>query len=211
MGKTAIILGATGLTGSLVLNKLLEDERYTEVRVLVRCKTDINHPKLNEKIGDLLSLENYSDFLKGDEMYICIGTTKKKTPDKDLYRKIDFGIPALAADIAKQNGIERIAVVSAMGANAGSSITYNQLKGEMEQAVWKAKIPITYILRPSLIYGERRDDYRFGEKLGIVLFTWFSFLIPAKYQMTKATAIAQKMIDLCNSEEESRVVEADGI
>ena len=211
MGKTALILGATGLTGSLVLNKLLEDDRYSEVKVLARRTTNVNHPKLIEKIGDVLELDQYIDFIKGDEMYICIGTTKNKTPDKELYRKIDFGIPSKAAEICMRNKIGKIAVVSAIGANANSNILYNKLKGEMENKVLNAKIPKSYILRPSLISGNRKNDFRFGERVGLALFSSLSFLIPAKYKMTKAESIADRMIELCNSSTSSKILEAEQI
>lgn len=44
MGKTAIILGASGLTGNLLLQKLLEDNRYDSVKVFSRRSLNMNHP-----------------------------------------------------------------------------------------------------------------------------------------------------------------------
>lgn len=96
MGKTAIILGATGLTGSLVLEQLLVDDRYERILLFSRSSCGVDHPKLTEYLGDLLHLEEFKEQFKGDEVYVCIGTTRKKTPDPDEYRKIDFGIPGLA-------------------------------------------------------------------------------------------------------------------
>ena len=101
-------------------------------------------------------------------MYCCIGTTSAKTKDRTVYKAIDFGIPFAAAKLAKQNNISTYLVVSAMGANSKSKIFYNRTKGDMEQAVLSQKIPNTYILRPSLILGERNEK-RFGESLGAVL------------------------------------------
>ncbi len=193
MQKTAIILGATGLTGSLVLEQLLSDANYGTIKLFSRTPTGISHPKVREYIGDLLVLEDFKEDLTGDELYICIGTTKKKTPNHEQYRKIDLGIPAQAVEICKNNGVSKVAVVSAIGANAKSSITYNKIKGEMEHAVLTANIEHTYILRPSFIAGNR-PEHRAGEKIGIAVFKCFKFLIFNKYRAVEARAIALKMI-----------------
>ena len=210
MQKTAIIFGATGLTGSLVLEQLLTDENYTTIKLFSRKESGISHPKVKEYIGDLLNLESFTEDMIGDEVYICIGTTKKKTPDHEQYRKIDLGIPTQAAEICKANGISKIAVVSAIGANAQSSIPYNKIKGEMENAVMGANIECTYILRPSFIAGNRQE-HRVGEKIGIAVFKVLKLLIPKKYRAVEAKAIAAKMIALCNSNEPSKTIESNNI
>ena len=108
MQKTAIIFGATGLTGSLVLEQLLSDENYISVKLFSRSSSNASHPKVKEYIGDLLNLDTFKEEMTGDEVYICIGTTKKKTPNKEQYRKIDLGIPSSIAMICKKNGVFRI-------------------------------------------------------------------------------------------------------
>ncbi|PHR33139.1 MAG: nucleoside-diphosphate sugar epimerase [Fluviicola sp.] len=210
MQKTAIILGATGLTGSLLLEQLLTDTNYSTIKLFSRTPSGISHPKVKEYIGDLLHLETFTEDLTGDEIYICIGTTKKKTPDSNLYRKIDLGIPSQAASICKANGVSKLSVVSAIGANSKSSIPYNKIKGEMEEAVMGAEIEHTYILRPSFITGNRQEQ-RAGEKMVIAVFKFFKFLIPKKYRAVEAKAIAAKMIQLCNSNEPSRIIESSEI
>ena len=210
MEKTAILFGATGLTGSIVLEQLLSDENYATVKLFSRKPSGVSHPKVKEYIGDLLNLETFKNELTGDEVYICIGTTKKKTPDHELYRKIDFGIPVKAAELCKDNGVSTLAVVSAIGANAKSSIPYNKIKGEMEEAVMALEIDHTYILRPSFIAG-KRQEHRTGEKTGIAVFKFFKFLIPKKYRAIEANTIASKMIQLCNSNKSSRIIESNDI
>ena len=210
MEKTAIILGATGLTGSLVLEQLLSDANYGAIKLFSRTPTSISHPKVKEYIGDLLVLEDFKEDLTGDDLFICIGTTKKKTPNHQQYRKIDLGIPEKAVEICKNNGVSKVAVVSAIGANAKSSIAYNKIKGEMEHAVLSADITHTYILRPSFIAGNRKEQ-RTGEELGIAVFKCFKFLIPKKYRVVEARAIAAKMIALCNSNAPSKIIESNDI
>ena len=55
--KSAIILGATGLTGSYILNKLLKRNDYSKIIVFSRRELDIVDQKLEVIICDLLNLE----------------------------------------------------------------------------------------------------------------------------------------------------------
>ncbi|MFA9370104.1 MAG: NAD(P)H-binding protein [Labilibaculum antarcticum] len=213
MGKTAIILGASGLTGKLLLNRLLEDEAYVRVKIFTRRSLGLVHPKLKEFIGDLLSLEEFKKDFTGDEVFCCIGTTAKKTKDKVLYRKIDFGIPATAASLAKANGIKNFLVISALGANSESNIFYNKTKGEMEQAVLSQEIANTYILRPSLINGKRDED-RLGEKIGAIIMKVLGPFLLGKwkiYRAIEAETIANALHALAQAKPDYKIIESDKI
>ena len=109
-----------------------------------------------------------------------------------MYVKIDFGIPVTAAKVAALNGIKRFVVISAMGANPESKVFYNRLKGEMEQAVLSQKIKDIYILRPSLIAGEREEN-RLTEGIAIIFMKILNFIIPKNYQSIEASTIAEAM------------------
>jgi uncharacterized protein YbjT (DUF2867 family) len=213
MGKTAIILGATGLTGSLLLEKLLQDNRYDTVKIFTRKSVQKKDPKLKEFIGDLLCLENFVKDFTGDELYCCIGTTAKKTPDKTSYKNIDFGIPVIAAKLCKQQKITTFLVISAIGANPESSIFYSRIKGEMEQAILREEIPNTYILRPSIIAGDRNEN-RIGEKIGILVTKFLQFLLVGKlkkYRLIGADKIALAMIQLANAKPNITIIPSDKI
>jgi uncharacterized protein YbjT (DUF2867 family) len=210
MKKTAIILGATGLTGSILLKKLLKDPVYEKIKLFSRSTADMNSPKIEEHLIDMFQLENHSEAFKADVVFCCIGTTKSKTPDKETYKKIDYGIPVTAAKLAKQNGIETFIVISAMGADANSSIFYNKTKGEMQRDVLSQRIKNTYILQPSLIVGDR-DENRFGEKVATFFMKTFGFLIPKKYKMIKAETIAEAMLALAKKEFPKQQITSDEI
>ena len=81
MGKTALILGATGLTGKLLLNRLLEDSDYEKIKIFTRRDIELNHPKLEVFVGDLLNLEIFDPNFKGDELFCW---TCNKNVDKEL-------------------------------------------------------------------------------------------------------------------------------
>jgi uncharacterized protein YbjT (DUF2867 family) len=211
--KTAIILGVTGLTGGLLLNELLEDQRYSRIKAFSRSSTGIEHPKYEEHLGDLLDLSQFSSKFTADEVYCCIGTTKSKTPDKDKYRKIDHGIPLEAARLCVKNKIDTFVVMSSLGADPSSSVSYSKIKGEMEEAVLELGIPKTYILQPSLISGER-EEKRSGEKIAKMIFAVLNvFLIGPlrKYRSIPAEDIAKAMLWLANNDFRENRITSDKI
>ena len=211
--KTAIILGATGLTGGLVLEKLLKDRRYDSVKLFSRSTAGINHPKIEEHLIDLFELEKYAESFTADEVYCNIGTTKSKTPNEEVYRKIDYGIPVAAAKLAKKNNIEKFLVISALGADADSKMFYNKTKGEMERDVLKAEVPETYIFQPSLIAGDRKEKRTF-EALGKHVMKFLNYLMIGplkKYQSIHPETIAKAMIIVANEGYQKQKIESDEI
>lgn len=213
MKKSAILLGASGAVGSELLKLLLADDRYGKVKLFSRSKSAVSHQKIEEHIIDLFELENYGDVFLADEVYCCIGTTKSQTPDKKTYKNIDFGIPAAAAKLAKQNGIQTFLVISAIGAAADSSIFYNRTKGEMQDAVLGEGIFKTHILQPSLIVAQRKDR-RIMEKAAegfMWLLNPLLFGSAAKYKSIKAETIAKAMVKLANNGYRGVIITSDKI
>jgi uncharacterized protein YbjT (DUF2867 family) len=211
--KTAIVLGATGLTGSLLLSRLTADDSYAGIKLFSRRPSGNTSPKIQEFIGDVLQLEKFQSDFTADEVFCCVGTTSAKTRDRIVYRAIDFGIPSTASKLAKENKIPTFLVMSSMGANARSSIFYSRTKGVMEQAVLHQKIPYTYILRPSLILGERHEK-RIGESLGAILLKVSNFFLVGrlrKYRAVEADCIASAMMNLAKTKPDLQIVSSDVI
>jgi len=213
MKKSAIILGASGAVGSELLKLLLADERYNKVVLFSRSKSAVNHQKIEEHVINLFELDKYADVFLADEVYCCIGTTKSQTPDKETYKKIDFGIPATSAKLAKQNGIQTFLAISAIGANADSSIFYNRTKGEMQDAVLGEGIFKTHILQPSLIVAHRKGT-RIMEKAAegfMWLINPLLFGNAAKYKSIKAETISKALVKLANNGYKNVIVTSDKI
>lgn len=212
-GKTAIILGATGLTGNKLLRQLLKDERYEKVKIFTRSRLDLQDSKLEEYLIDLFEMEHFKDIFRADEVFCCVGTTMKKTPDKDQYRKIDFGIPATAAKLCKENEINSFLTISSMGANETSKFFYNRTKGEMEGAVLDMKIRKTHILRPSLIAGKRGESrpMESASKQFMKLVNPFLKGNLKKYQSIHPDEIVKTMIYLANTDYPEIILESDEI
>jgi uncharacterized protein YbjT (DUF2867 family) len=198
MGRTAIVLGATGLTGSLLLDNLLTNSSYTQVIAFVRSELEVSHPKLSVRQVNLLHLLDYKEQFIGDVVFCCIGTTKAKTPDENLYRQIDYEIPLNAAKICEINGISNFIVMSSMGANRDSRVFYSRIKGEMEQAVLNTNINHIYILRPSLIAG-KRNEFRLFELIAKSAMKVVDVLLVGRfknYRSIKSETIAKAMVNL---------------
>lgn len=194
--KKAILFGASGFIGSYLLNDLLQSDIYDEVTIVVRKPLSIQHPKLKIVLADYHSLAQNAAYLVGDDVFITLGTTKKKTPDKKEYYQIDHDYPVLAAELTKANGATSVLLVSAVGANANSSIFYVKTKGEAERDIIAVNFDHTHIFRPSMIMGNREES-RPLEKVFIKVFSVVNLLLVGKLNKYKGIAaknIAKAMI-----------------
>jgi len=193
--KTAAIIGATGLVGNYLLELLLKDNYFSTVRVIVRRPYQKTHPKMEVKLVDFDDAESLKLALEEtNTIFCCIGTTNKKVKgDKELYRKIDLGIPVRTARFGKETGCENYIIISAVGANSKSNNFYLTLKGETEEALKAIGLRSLYIFRPSLLLGERKE-HRSIEKTGEIVMKAISFLLPSKYKPVHGRDVAKAML-----------------
>ena len=197
MPKTITILGASGLVGKKVLGLALENNEIEHITILVRKSLDLIHPKLTEVITNFKNLTDLESSIKGDAIVCCLGTTRKKTPNLEDYKNIDYGLTLGIAKIAKALNIQQVHLISAIGADPNSKIFYNRLKGETEEAVINLQFPETIIYRPSLLIG-KRDEFRFGELIGQKLAPIFDFFLIGslkKYHSISADSIAKSVLN----------------
>lgn len=181
-----------------MLELLLRDERYDTVVSIGRRELAASHEKLIQLQGDLFDMDTFADaFQDADDLFVAIGTTRAKTPDKKQYESIDCGIPVAAGKLAAEREIGNVVVVSSMGANPRSRIPYAALKGRMEEALQRLPIENLNLVRPGVLLG-KRDEHRTGERLGKFLMTRLDFLIPGKHKPIPAAAVAKAMLVLAN-------------
>jgi uncharacterized protein YbjT (DUF2867 family) len=192
--KHATLLGASGLVGNEVLKALLEAPEIEMVTVLVRKSLSIEHPKLDQRLVDFSSLDE-SAVPSADLLFCCIGSTRKKTPDKSEYHSVDFGITRKVSTIAKNKGYTQLHLISSIGAKATSKNFYLNLKGTIEKAVIDLSFDSTVIYRPSILLGKRQEK-RPMEKLGRVLAPLFdAFTFGGPYHSVHAKLLASKMLE----------------
>lgn len=156
--KKAVLFGANGFIGSYLLTYLLDSADYEVVTVVVRKKLTIHHPKLKVLIGDYHSLSGLKEDIQADEIFITLGTTKRKTPDLKAYYEIDHDYPVLAAKIAQEQGAKAAFLVTAVGANAKSGVFYLRTKGDVERDLIALDFERVSIFRPSMLMGNREEN-----------------------------------------------------
>lgn len=164
MSRTALLIGATGMIGELVLRELLAAEAYGKVVVLARKATGARHPKLYEHVVDFARPATYEACVEADDVFSCVGTTRAKARSEDDYRRVDFDIPLAVARLAAARGAKQFLLVSSVGADKGSKVFYTRLKGELEAAVSALPFAGVHHFRPSFLLGERSEG-RAGERL----------------------------------------------
>lgn len=197
-GKTAIVIGATGQVGSLLVDRLLEDAFYEHVRVVVRRYYSVVHPKLENRLVNFSDLPSLKKNLgTGHTLFCCVGTTMKLVKgDKALYREIDLDIPVNSGRAAYESGVRRCVLISAVGADPLSRNFYLRLKGEVEQQLRAIPFDSLYIMRPSLLLGSRKES-RMGESMAKVLMKPLSKAFPGKlqrYRPIEASEVALAML-----------------
>lgn len=193
--KTALVAGSTGLIGSQLLQLLLTDTYYDVVKAISRKPLEISHHRLENIVLDFDRLTEYRDTLKADDVFCCLGTTIKKVKTKEKFRKVDFDYPVELAKLTRTNGTEQYLLVSALGADKNSKIFYNQVKGEVEEAIGKIGFTTFHIFRPSLLMGDRSES-RSGEEAGKIFFKYLGFLVPRKYKGIDSVKVARAMQQL---------------
>ena len=211
--KTALLFGASGLVGSHVLSQLISNNNYSKIKLFVRSSIDIIDPKIEIIQTDFNNLENHREDIKGDDCFFCIGTTKKNSPDKNEYQRIELNIPKQVAQIAKSNNIKSYFFVSSGYANSKSSGDYLKYKGLVEEEILSLGFSKTGILRPSFILGNRKE-FRLGEKIGIIIFKLLNplFVGPLrKMRSIHSETIAIAMIKLANENIDQKIFESDQI
>jgi len=198
--KKAILYGASGLVGSYVLEALLNNSDYKQVIIVVRKELNIRHPKLMSLTGDFSLLPDLVKDIQVDEIYIALGTTQKKTPDKKDYYRIDHDYPVCAARLAKENGAKAVMLVSSIGANAKSGVFYTRTKGETEQDIIDLDFEHTYIFRPSMILGDRKEKRTLEKNLQSIWRIINPLFIGKlnRYKGFEARRIAKAMVNAAN-------------
>ena len=211
--KSALLFGASGLVGSHVLNQLISNNNYSKIKLFVRSSINISDPKIEIIKTDFYNLENHREDIKGDDCFFCIGTTKKNSPDKNEYQRVELEIPKQIAQIAKSNLVNSFIFVSSGYADPKSSGDYLKFKGEVEDELKRLNFPKLGVIRPSFLLGDRKEK-RLGEKIGIFIFKLLSplFLGPLKkMKPIHSEIVAKAMLKICEDEHQQVVFESNEI
>jgi uncharacterized protein YbjT (DUF2867 family) len=200
MGRSAIIIGSTGLVGSHLLEELLADERFSEVKIFVRRHAGYQHPKLKEYIIDFNTPVEWSHLVQGDVLFSALGTTLKTAGSKQAQYRIDHTYQYNFALAASNNQVSVYVLVSAAMANERSRIFYSRMKGELERDIKQLPFKSVHIIQPGILMGDRKEK-RTGEKWGIAFFKFLNSLgIARKQKPIHARIVAKAMINVSFNE-----------
>lgn len=194
--KTAIVVGATGLIGSYVVNILKDKDEFERIIILGRRDIEIQHPKIEVFITDFQDLDKFNFWADADCLFCCIGTTIAVAGTKENFRKVDYGIPKALCPYCENYNISFL-LVSSVGADKNSSNFYLKTKGETEDAVINSGIKTVHIFRPSMLLGPRKEK-RLGEQIGKIFMQITNPLMLGglkRYKAVKAETVANAMIN----------------
>lgn len=174
--RTAIVIGATGLVGRQLIELLIRDRRFEQVKIFSRKSPGIQHDKLEEHIVNFDEPDEWRKLITGDVLYSTMGTTLRAAGSKEAQYKVDYTYQYQVAKAAAMNGVKEYVLLSAATASPDSKIFYSRIKGELERDVKRLPFETIHILRPGLLAGSRVVA-RTGEKVGIGIMNIVS-LIP---------------------------------
>ena len=210
--RRALVVGATGMVGSRLLTRLLQDDSYNCVCTLGRQVPDVEHDRAIHHITDFW--EPDLEMPSADVLFCCLGTTIKDAGSPDGFRAIDLELVSNTAESAAAGGTGTLVVISSVGADPASSNFYLRTKGEMEDAVSALVFEKCCIVRPSLLLGAR-GKLRPAEQLGKFAAHLINPLLiggMSRYRGVDADIVARAMIGLDRATfSGTRVVEGDEI
>ena len=191
------ILGGSGLIGMQLIKQACADHYFTKINVIVRRPLAFQDPKINELVINFDDLSSVIKGTIGDALICTLGTTKKKTPDKNCYRKIDLTYTLISAKGALENGHKQVHLVSSIGANEKSSVFYPALKGEIERLISELSFESTFIYRPSILIGKRETARPLEWLSQRISYVINPLLIGAlkKYRSISGEQVAKKIIN----------------
>jgi len=192
--RNVLLAGASGLVGRALLAQLLT-ESHTQVHALLRREVP-DLPAAPQLSRHLIDFAKPGALPAATELYIALGTTIKAAGSEAAFRAVDFDAVVDVACAARAAGVKRVAVVSALGADAASRVFYNRVKGEMEARLAALGFERLVIARPSLLAGRRGalgQAPRLGEQLALSLLAPIGRLLPARVRPIDATVVARAM------------------
>jgi uncharacterized protein YbjT (DUF2867 family) len=193
----AIVIGATGLVGNLILKEVLNDNNFSEVRIFVRRPTGIINPKLKEIVSPMKEIITLSSEIQGDVLFNALGTTIKQAGSKEEQQRIDRDLPINFAKIASENGVRIMLNVSSVGANINGGF-YLKTKAEMENGTERFFPKTVFHFRPGFLVGNR-NDFRLVEKIASFAMKVIDPILTGsskKYRSMPADKLAKAMVSL---------------
>ena len=189
-----MLLGATGLVGGLALPMLLDDPLCRAVVAPTRRPLGLSHPKLHAPVLQFDGLPDAPDWAQVDAVICALGSTMAQAGSREAFHRIDHDYPLAFARLARTQGARAFVLNSAAGANAGSAIFYNRVKGELERDLRALGFASLTLVRPGLIGGQRQQERR-GERFALQVLGVLGPVLPRAWRINPASRIARALVD----------------
>ena len=204
MNKGIVIAGATGEVGKRLVEKLIAHNSDNTIHILVRKESALFDARVQQHVVNFSELESFKLGKGFDMAYSCLGTTIKSAGSKEKFKYVDHDLTLKFANWTHQHGCSNFACISAIGANKTSNNFYLSVKGETEHNLTQIGFKHLWLIRPSLLLGQR-DEFRLGEYLGSLLSIFISpFMLGplAKYKPVQMLQVAETMASFLDSSNE---------
>jgi uncharacterized protein YbjT (DUF2867 family) len=188
---SALLAGASGLVGRELARQWRGSGR---LHLLVRRPLAGTAAQHSVHVVDFAALPPLP---RAEAAYCALGTTIKAAGSQAAFRAVDHDAVLAFARAARAAGAQRLAVVSALGANAKSGNFYNRVKGETEDELARLGFAGLVIARPSLLAGDRASlgqPVRRGETVALAALQALGGLIPLAWRPIAAERVARAML-----------------
>lgn len=162
----ALIIGATGLVGSELLELMEEDDRVEKIELLSRRELELKTMKVVNHVIDFDKIEALPVGADLDTLFIAFGTTLKTAGSKKEQWKVDVDFPVKIMKLSKLKGIKRCVLISAMGVSSYSPFFYSRMKASLDKQARAIGFEKLVIIKPSVLEGLRKEE-RFGESVSV--------------------------------------------
>ena len=214
--KRVLLVGATGLIGRTIIERSREVDDLALV-ALARREMDLPRGvRMELLLADPREWQHSVAAIAPETLICALGTTWAKAGrDEATFRAVDQDLVLSVARAAKEAGTQGFVFVSSVGADANSRNFYLRVKGEVEQALHATGFRRLDILRPGLLRGERGEDRRVLERVGIAaapVTNLFMFGGNRKYRAVTADTVAGAALQCAREKARGRfVLEHDSI
>ncbi|XP_017282212.1 oxidoreductase HTATIP2 [Kryptolebias marmoratus] len=159
--KSCFILGASGETGRMLLQELLERNIFSKITLIGRRQLtfeDKAYENLVQEVVDFEKLDDYAAVFKGHDVgYCCLGTTRAKA-GADGFVRVDHDYVLKSAELAKAGGCSQFHLESSRGADKTSNFLYLKVKGEVEAEIEALGFDRLAIYRPGVLLVDRQES-----------------------------------------------------
>jgi uncharacterized protein YbjT (DUF2867 family) len=192
-----VIIGGTGQVGAAVVRALMAEPTCAEVVMVNRRAIALTaDSRLRQVIMDTAALQFPTEVTQlarslvaqGDPVYgascVGVGQGSAKWSEEDLIA-LEIGVVGGFARGCHDGGIDRFALLSAVGSSSSSRIRYARVMGLKEETVQAIGFQSLAIFRPGIIGGNAHTPAYLG---------WLGRLIPGPYGTIEQDDIARAFV-----------------